>query len=364
MTDDTRDDSVSQPRKRPRPGADTQMAKAWNLDYSDFASPQAAFCITLAVARYSMLKGYCWATQVEIGQAARCSSKTVARVLAEMEGRDPPWIHRTAARLPDGTRGRDEIWLTLPAVELEADTMTANARRDSRILHARMLGVGPSHPAAKVSDGLIPPSPTDDGQGVRRQADKESEPKLDTSLDSSRPPTPKGALPSDSEIDVAVGLIWDRASSRGRERSSRADIRTALVSCLKRGHPMELILRGMGAYFASPDATKDNGDFQAGPHVKLHKDRWQSFLADMPAAPAVGAPVAVPRPASDIGTDEAPGPALQRAWMGQWKLSGGWDVSVRGPAPGRPGCRVSDAIQREHGAEPFTPADDDSAAFD
>jgi len=181
-----------------------------------------------------------------------------------------------------------------------------------------------------------------------------------------------GENASDTVVDIsaAVDLLWKSASDAGRQRSSKGDIETALKAAVKRGpgtppERMERIMRGMGAWFRSAEATKDDGSFQAGIHRKIVKDRWAGYLDDEEARVSAGGNVspAAQQAAQTMGTIDAPSEARQKLWMELFSQGMPWD-SERGPQPGRLGCRVAPEIQRAFGTEPYAPpVDEDAAAF-
>jgi uncharacterized protein YdaU (DUF1376 family) len=152
---------------------------------------------------------------------------------------------------------------------------------------------------------------------------------------------PNGPVGSKAPGKSEVGLAWAAASRKGRERSSRGDVERALKAAINRGHTAERVIAGLEAYFASPDATKDGGEYAKGAHRMIENDRWMAY------APAAGARAEA--------TIDAPSEVRQRAWMGEFQAAANSWRPERGPEPGEPGCRVSPEIQREFGVEPAKP---------
>lgn len=115
--------------------------------------------------------------------------------------------------------------------------------------------------------------------------------------------------------EPVISAIWDDAPARARQRSSKADVRKAMAAAVKRGGEPEQIRSALKTYWASPDATKDGGEYAKAIHRMIEGDRW----ADWISSPAIGA--------GPNWTDRA------RAWtqLGRWNPS--W-----GPGPGEPGC--------------------------
>lgn len=135
--------------------------------------------------------------------------------------------------------------------------------------------------------------------------------------------------------------LWALVSAKGRERSSRKDLERSTRAALRRGHALGDIRRGLTAYYASREATKDGGEFAKGAHRVIENDRWREF-------------VSAPATASAWNTGIlSPDDQRQRAWMQDWRdHPGHWRRGDRGPEPGQAGCRISPDIQREFGVEP------------
>lgn len=294
--------------------------------------------------------GVCFATQATLSKDTRLHVKTVSKVLSDLAGEN--MIERVKHdALPDGRRISDHIYLTLPAVTLPK----TGRKQDSR-------------PSSKKPRS--PELPGDESHGV-------DDPKA---TESSTPKPPRTGLPnkrpdeetneethardarelSEEDIDLARDAIWFAVGDLGRKRSSKAKVRNALAAALNRrpkGQPqmvrLELIMRGVNAYLQDPDTRKENGKFEHGAHRTLEGDVWETYLMNGAAAPAptVSGPVEPVDP--NIGTNDRPGPALQALWAERAQQGLGWDVTVQGPRPGMPGCRLDDAVQRAHGFEPY-----------
>lgn len=128
----------------------------------------------------------------------------------------------------------------------------------------------------------------------------------------------EGKSPSVVTLSEAVlGAIWDDAPPRARQRSSKADLRKALLSALKRGGEFEAIRSALRSYWASPDAQKDGGDYVKGIHRMIEADRWQDWAGTQHTGPADGPNWA------------------DRAKV--WRELNRWNPSW-GPLPGEPGC--------------------------
>lgn len=270
--------------------------------------------------------GRCWAKQATLARDTRLHPKTVARTLQELEDSVPPLIKRVKhPPREDGTRQSDDIYLTLPAVTLQAS-------------------IGHTTP----SQGVLCPKPS--RRGLPKETTKE---------------TTKESVASEgkSESDLirqTAEMIWARAGEMGRRRSTKSKVLSALDSAMSR-RPRDVtaqdyaakIMRGVEAYLKSAEATKDQGAFEKGTHRLLQGDFWSNWLDEKTEAAA--------RTGQDItgamGTMEAPSEERQRTWMELYERGMAWPAD-RGPRPGLMGCRVSDQIQREYGHDPYVPAKD------
>lgn len=83
-------------------------------------------------------------------------------------------------------------------------------------------------------------------------------------------------VPKGTALPEAVNRIWSKAPKISRERSSKADLKKSLEAAVKRGCDLAQIEAGLGAYFASEDATRDGGRFVKGVHRLVQGDRWSS----------------------------------------------------------------------------------------
>lgn len=293
--------------------------------------------------------GQCFPSQSTIAEEAGVSRNTVPRALQSLVDAKFIRIVTRGGLSARGGRRSDSYVFLFPLLKAGE-----SGRRT-------MVDIGKSHSPHDGNSfpppwGAIPPT-----MGDQSDSNQEIE------------PDSVGENASDPMVDfsAAVDLLWKSASDAGRQRSSKGDIETALKAAVKRGpgtpvERMERIMRGMGAWFRSAEATKDDGSFQAGVHRKIVKDRWAGYLDDEEARAAAGqntSPAAA-KAAQTMGTIDAPSPARQKLWMELFNQGMPWDEE-RGPKPGRLGCRVSDEIQLQFGVTPYHAAgDDDSAAFD
>ena len=363
---------------------DNLTVKCWMLDWP---SANMRF-VALAIARRSRETGSTWAKQKTIADDTGLSPKTVQRAMAEMEEMDPPRLKRVERRRADGSRSSDMLWLTLPAVVLKAEAVSANDIRRARAEQNEgadtLSGISSDEADLGPDQQQVTQSPCSSQQvdsqsggsgqavrGVRSESPSSSESSEESleEADAREARELSEAKADGIDVDSAVEVIWRGVGDNGRRRSSKSKVRKALAAALSRrrrgvepaDERMRRIMMGMRAYLAHPDTRKEGGRFEHGAHRTLQDDVWESFLDDGGARLARGDGSA---PDPQLGSAEEPGPALQRYWMENEKQGLPWH-SDRGPRPGMPGCRVDPALQREFGYEPWAPPsdDDDAAAF-
>ena len=322
---------------------DRHIAKVWALE---FPSPTIKL-VALCVARLSVRSGLCFARQKTIAADTGLHLKTVQKALADLE--EKGWIKRQGFIKDDGQRGSDRIWLTLPEVVLEAEVPDGlNPFGDGGYFEkgspASNQG-SPGLPTPESTTGTVPAQDSSKSQGVL--GDDEGTDAQAREL-------------SSADLDMAVEAIWMRVGDNGRKRSSKPKVRKALEAALKRRPKdqapidrLELILRGVQAYMTDPDTLKEKGRFEHGAHRTLEGDVWATYLAEGRAAPVPTTEEARSPAFPEIGSNDRPGPALQKLWAERARDGLGWDVNTQGPRPGMPGCRLDPDVQRAHGFEPY-----------
>lgn len=120
--------------------------------------------------------------------------------------------------------------------------------------------------------------------------------------------------------DGLLDNIWDDAPRRARQRSSQADTKKAIAAAIHRGADPDQIRSALKAYWASPDATKDDGAYAKAIHRMIEGDRWKDWLGSMDS----------PKP-DEITRDDW----IRRA--GMFRQDGMW-LGSWGPRPGERGC--------------------------
>lgn len=139
----------------------------------------------------------------------------------------------------------------------------------------------------------------------------------------------KGTPPEKPKAEVGPSLkvwvdrIWEISPSRARERSGRPLLDRALRAAVGRGKDPAIIVPALEAYFASPDARKNDGEFVKGVHRMIEGDRWEAFVAEGSTDPP----------------DTDPWPRRLR----EFQSNQYWNTTDWGPKPGKPGCRAPQA---------------------
>ena len=104
-------------------------------------------------------------------------------------------------------------------------------------------------------------------------------PSYPTNLTPEPPIVPRSKGISPAEKRLLVERLWAfQPVTKGKRKSGRADVATALDSALKRGGDPAEIEASFAAYYALPACREDDGQFSKGAAVLLNADRWRDFL--------------------------------------------------------------------------------------
>ena len=203
--------------------------------------------VLLSLANYADEDGRCWPSQRRMAAETSLSDRTVRSVLSALE--EKGLIRREERQREDGSRASDVITLTLG----ERAQISGGAETVSGGVATISGGVRKQFPGgAEMVSGLTTFEPsTDPSEEPKRAA--------------------RGARkPAKDEIEA----IWAIVPRLARERSSRADLATALEAAMRRGHNPADVLRGLQAAYASATYS---GDHAKGVHRLIERDRWASF---------------------------------------------------------------------------------------
>lgn len=335
----------------------------------------------LAIARFSILKGACWAKVPTIAEATGYGVRATRSHINALEKAGV--IVRKTRRKPGGAQATNMIWLRLPDYNQPAlePPERPSEDRDVEMMEEAIADIeqvadfaaGPDDrlqnmPGQAAESAVCPPA---ESAAIRERLDSSGDSSEDSLSDSDE--SDSGGLFDDEEIplvpasreelkrrafDENVGkvatLIWDEASKAARGRSVRAEVRKAVAKALseKTCTPDELIA-AWRSYIGSKEGSKDNGEFQKGPCRWIRTGRYISWVeANREEARLADSA----KPAStgqwDLGTNEEPTEVGMEIWMRSYMRDRMWPEK-RGPEPGDKGCRVSPEIQRKHGVRPW-----------
>lgn len=92
---------------------------------------------------------------------------------------------------------------------------------------------------------------------------------------SNRKPSKKATEAPD---DIVEALWSAQPVTGGKRKTTRPDVRKALMAAIARGGEPAEILSSCRAYYALPDCRKDGGQFARGIEPLLNLDRWREYL--------------------------------------------------------------------------------------
>lgn len=194
-----------------------------------------------------------------------------------------------------------------------APARTPRQERNARYYDSQKERLKPSEKRLNKTSYETPPSPTPPS----------SKPPPLSPLKGTVPPLleSQSGVAAEKSIDDWVEGIWDATPIKGRQRSSKRDLQRAMVAAVRRNQPPGAIAAALRAYYASPDATKDGGEFAKGVHRLVQEDRWTAWSIE----PTASGPVD-----TSAWSDERWTAAISR-----WRSSGHWPAGV-GPPPDDP----------------------------
>lgn len=156
---------------------------------------------------------------------------------------------------------------------------------------------------------------------------------------------------SSGVIEEIYNLVWKEASEASRKRSSKKLLQDAIRARGRDGASREDLLAGALGYFRDRENFREGGKFQKGAHRVFSSGVWEQYVEEGPRIDE-RAPDTAP-----IVSAEAKSPPISQAYQRRYMELDAqglpWDVHMRGPRPGLPGCRISDTLLREFGYEPY-----------
>ncbi len=135
--------------------------------------------------------------------------------------------------------------------------------------------------------------------------------------------TPPKKTPKGVQKPPPVDEIWQAWPLPGRRRSSVKQVRAEYARVLK-AHDHADVMRAVGLYLRSPDATKDGGAFVPALHRWLKDERFTAWLDAAQPAPVSVEPVDLPdtpegrflAKARELGVSEI----KLRSWLGRFAV--------------------------------------------
>jgi uncharacterized protein YdaU (DUF1376 family) len=156
------------------------------------------------------------------------------------------------------------------------------------------------------------------------------------SPESRTPKAPKGASVRQDDVDA----IWAMAPKVSRTRSGKIQLKDAMAAVAKAGHDPGRVRLGLQRYFASEEATRDDGRFVAGVHRLVKGGRWEAFVTEGETASEAELPLLA---AVAGGAQELAGnPWFRR--VREYAKNRYWNRLEWGNPPGAAGCAADDEV--------------------
>lgn len=235
----------------------SSQAVAWAIVHQ--AGGMSAKAVLLSLANYANEYGECWASQSTIADGAECSVRQVRRILLDLAERG--LIERE--RRGGAGKGRDTDMIRLRMRELPA-ILTSKRREETQ----------PDKMAASQATGQ------DDrgakGHPVRGATGQMRGGNRTTVSDNPKIPTLSNERESPSRRLLAS--MRKQMSATGNQRSKPIPCDKALTPLIKR-YGFDAVLRAAQAFYATPQARKDGGEFQPGLQVIANDGRLEALIA-------------------------------------------------------------------------------------
>lgn len=240
----------------------SSQAVAWAIVHT--AGGMSAKAVLLSIANYANEYGECWASQATLAEGAECSVRQLRRVLSDLEGRG--LLERE--RRGGAGKGRDTDMIRLRMRELPA-ILSAKKRPEEQ----------PDKMSASQATGQ--PDRGASGQRVRGATGQIRGGNRTTVSDNPKNPT----LSNEREAPARRFLAEMRSSmsAAGNQRSKPAACDKVLPPLIAK-HGFDTLLSAARAFYATPQARKDGGEFQPGLQVIANDGRLEAMIAKPDAA--------------------------------------------------------------------------------
>lgn len=274
----------------------SSQAVAWAIIHQ--AGGPSAKAVLLSIANYADASGECWQDQATLAAGAECSVRQFRNILYGLIDRG--LVEQVRRGSSSGGRRPNLIRLRmrdLPVIISAKEPTVTECRKPAIQSNRQRLPETqlPAKIAGRVTGNL---------EGGNRQM-------VAGIIESHIPTTLSNERVSDARRLLAA--MRPHMSATGNQRSKPALCDKALPPLIKR-HGFDAVLTAARAFYATPQARKDGGDFQPGLQVIANDGRLEALIA----------------PVADYAE------AL-RIWAASDHTF--WDRSKYGPAPNEPGYR-------------------------
>lgn len=242
----------------------SSQAVAWAIVHQ--AGGMSAKAVLLSLANYANEYGECWASQATIADGAECSVRQVRRILGDLEGRG--LIERE--RRGGAGKGRDTDMIRLRMRELPA--ILTSKRRDEE-QPDKLAGSQATGHGVRGASG----HPVRGATGQMRGGNR--------TIMSDNPKNPSFSKEKESPARRFLASMRPHMSATGNQRSKPVPCDKALPPLIAR-HGFDVLLTAAKAFYASPQARKDNGEFQPGLQVIANDGRLEAMIEQAKAARA------------------------------------------------------------------------------
>lgn len=224
----------------------------------------SAKAVLLSLANYANEYGECWASQATIADGAECSVRQVRRILCDLAERG--LIERE--RRGGAGKGRDTDMIRLRMRELPA-ILTSKRREEEQ----------PDKVSASQATGHL-------DRGASGHLDRGATGQIrggNRTIMSDNPKNPTLSNERESPARRLLASMRKHMSPTGNQRSKPIPCDKALTPLIKR-HGFDAVLAAARAFYATPQARKDGGEFQPGLQVIANDGRLEALIA-APADP-------------------------------------------------------------------------------
>jgi len=244
----------------------SSQAVAWAIVHN--AGSMGGKAVLLSIANYANEYGECWASQSTLAEGACCCVRQLRRILIQLE--ELGLLERE--RRGGAGKGRDTDMIRLRMREMPV------------IISAKRRETQPDNMSASQSKGTI--SPVARGQDVRgatghlRGGNR--------TMMSDNPKNPSFSNEKETPARQLLSQMRKVMSATGNQRSKPIPCEKALTPIIKR-YGFEAVLAAAVAFYSTPQARKDGGEFQPGLQVIANDGRLEALITTTPPAQSLQA---------------------------------------------------------------------------